>query len=262
MADPVAGYDALANAGRRFGHVGAAGIELEWIPRHASPCRPRLRRAPAAAQIGEHVAGVQTLWQQPCNLPAEVRADGRQRDQLSIGGAQVVVGKAPFTAMSPPGHVLGLRACLPGGAAFVHDTQMMPGSGSARMFPAADSRRSMPAMPQTCCPRPGAARAGAAGREECCKTTVAGHQAANAQLKAAPSRTARQALRSATLPLPRVMRAARQASIHGGRLPAPEETGRAFGSRRAAAAQARRRHSPGVIPLWRRKAATKAEGVE
>ena len=69
------------------------------------------------------------------------------------------------------------------------------------------------------------------GRAPLCMATVAEHKAKNIHLKDNPSEAAFVELRNArdaTLPLPKLMLAALQINIRGGRRPTPEANGRAY----------------------------------
>jgi glyoxylase-like metal-dependent hydrolase (beta-lactamase superfamily II) len=69
------------------------------------------------------------------------------------------------------------------------------------------------------------------GRDPACEATVAEHKAANVHLKDAPTEAEYRAVRDArdaTLPLPKLMLAALQVNIRGGRMPPPEDDGHAY----------------------------------
>jgi glyoxylase-like metal-dependent hydrolase (beta-lactamase superfamily II) len=139
--------------------------------------------------------------------------------------------------MFSPGHTLASITYVAGDAAFVHDTFMMPDSGTSRAdFPGGSSKELYDSI-QAILALPDATRLyvghdyAPKGRAAACMATVADHKAANIHLKDAPSeaeyRQVRDA-RDATLPLPRLMLAALQINIRGGRKPDPEDNGRAY----------------------------------
>lgn len=82
--------------------------------------------------IGEKVTGVQKLWSELYNLGDVVPADGRQWDRLFAEGDTFMVGTIPVRVMFSPGHTLASVTYVAGDAAFVHDTLMMPPSGTSR----------------------------------------------------------------------------------------------------------------------------------
>jgi hypothetical protein len=68
-------------------------------------------------------------------------------------------------------------------------------------------------------------------RDAACMATVADHRARNIHLADAPDKAAFQArrdARDATLPLPKLMLAALQVNIRGGRAPQAESNGRSY----------------------------------
>lgn len=69
------------------------------------------------------------------------------------------------------------------------------------------------------------------GRAPLCEATVAEHRAANVHFVSDPTEEAFREIRDArdaTLPLPRLMLAALQVNIRGGRVPEPEANGRSY----------------------------------
>ncbi|MBR9842736.1 MAG: MBL fold metallo-hydrolase [Rhodobacteraceae bacterium] len=241
--DPLAGATGTANAERLLDYVKHAGIEVVWIlDTHphadhfsAAPWLKEQLGAPTA--IGEHVKGVQTLWQEIYNLPNDFATDGTQWDRLFKDGESFMVGEIPVKVMFSPGHTLASITYVAGDAAFVHDTLMMPDSGSSRAdFPGGSSKALYESI-QAILSLPDETRVfvghdyAPKGREAACEATVAAHKAANIHFRGAPSeaqyREVRDA-RDATLPLPKLMLAALQVNIRGGRLPEAEENGRSY----------------------------------
>ena len=240
--DPLSGRTSTANAERLLDHVRKAGIELVWIldthphADHFSAAAWLKQQTGAPMAIGAKVTGVQKLWQGIYNLPADFPTDGSQWDRLFADGDRFMVGHVPVTVMFSPGHTLASITYVAGDAAFVHDTLMMPDSGSSRAdFPGGssdalyDSIAAILSLPADT--RIFVGHDYAPGREPQCEATVAQHRAANIHWKDAPSRSAFRAVRDArdaTLPLPKLMLAALQVNIRGGRLPAPEDNGRSY----------------------------------
>lgn len=240
--DPLAGATSTQNAQKLLDYICETGIDLVWIlDTHphadhfsASPWLKSQTGAPTG--IGEKVTGVQTLWQDIYNLPQDFRTDGSQWDRLFADGDTFMVGNVPVTVMFSPGHTLASITYVAGDAAFVHDTLMMPDSGSSRAdFPGGsssalyDSISAILALPQDT--RLFIGHDYAPDREAACEATVAQHRASNIHWKNNPSKAEYCALRDgrdATLALPKLMLAALQINIRGGRLPPPEENGRSY----------------------------------
>lgn len=240
--DPLAGATSTANAERLLDYVRETGIELVWIldthphADHFSAAQWLSRQTGAPTAIGEKVTGVQKLWQGIYHLPEDFPVDGRQWDRLFADGERFMVGNVPVTVMFSPGHTLASITYVAGDAAFVHDTLMMPDSGSSRAdFPGGssdalyDSIAAILSLPETT--RVFVGHDYAPGREAACEASVAQHRAANIHWKDGPSRAEYRQLRDArdaTLPLPKLMLSALQINIRGGALPEPEADGRSY----------------------------------
>lgn len=249
IIDPVLGYDTLSGATSTsraedmLAYVRDAGIEIVWIlDTHphadhfsAAPYLKQLLGAPTA--IGEQVTKVQALWKDIYNLGDEFQPDGSHWDRLFADGEVFHVGNLPVTVFFSPGHTMASITYVAGDAAFVHDTLMMPDSGSSRAdFPGGNSRqlyrsvrRILDLPPETRVfvghdYAPG-------GRMPSCEASVAEHLASNKHFAGLPSEddfvSVRDA-RDATLPLPKLMLTALQVNIRGGRMPAPESNGRSY----------------------------------
>ena len=249
IVDPVLNFDPLAGATQTdsaeeiLAYVKQTGVEIVWIL-DTHPHADHLSAAPwlkdrlgAPTAIGEHVVKVQRLWKGIYNLPDDFPTDGSQWDRLFADGDTFDVGEVPVRVMFSPGHTLASITYVAGDAAFVHDTLMMPDSGTSRAdFPGGseadlyDSLQAILALPDETRLFVGHDYA-PDGREAACMATVAEQKAANIHLKDAPSeaqyREVRKA-RDATLPLPKLMLAALQINIRGGRKPHPESNGRAY----------------------------------
>lgn len=240
--DPLAGATSTKNAEKLLNYVREAGIDLDWIL-DTHPHADHFSAAPwlkaqtgAQTAIGEKVTGVQKLWQGIYNLPEDFPTDGSQWDRLFADGDTFMVGKVPVTVMFSPGHTLASITYLAGNAAFVHDTLMMPDSGSSRAdFPGGSSAElyssisAILALPEET--RVFVGHDYAPDREAQCEASVAQHRASNIHWKDDPSEAEYRAIRDArdaTLPLPKLMLAALQVNIRGGRLPAAEDNGRSY----------------------------------
>jgi glyoxylase-like metal-dependent hydrolase (beta-lactamase superfamily II) len=249
VVDPVLNFDLLADATTTrsaeeiLAYVEETGIEVVWIldthphADHFSAAPWLKARLGAPTGIGEHFVKVQRLWKEIYNLPDDFPTDGRQWDRLFAEGDEFMVGEVPVRVMFSPGHTLASITYVVGDAAFVHDTLIMPDSGTSRAdFPSGsyrqlyDSIQAILALPDETRLFVGHDYA-PEGREAACMATVAEHKAANVHLKDPPSeeeyRQARDA-RDATLPLPKLMLAALQMNIRGGRAPAAEDNGRSY----------------------------------
>ncbi|MBL27919.1 MAG: MBL fold metallo-hydrolase [Rhodospirillaceae bacterium] len=249
VVDPVLNYDPNAgaittnSAEEILAYVRETGIEVAWVldtHPHADhfSAGPWLKdRLGAPTAIGEHVVAVQKLWQEIYNLPEDFPTDGSQWDRLFRDGEEFMVGEVPVKVMFSPGHTLASITYVAGDAAFVHDTLMMPDSGTSRAdFPGGSSKALYESI-QTILALPDDTRVFVGhdyapnGRKPLCEATVAEHKASNIHLKDKPTEAAYRAVRDArdaTLPLPKLMLAALQINIRGGRRPLPEGNGRSY----------------------------------
>lgn len=248
VVDPVLDYDANAAAtGTRrareiLEYVEAEGIELVWIldthphADHLSAAHWLHEQTGAPTGIGEHVKKVQALWKEIYNFE-DMEPSGDYWDRLFRDGDSFEVGDLTVEVMFTPGHTLASIAYVVGDAAFVHDTLMMPDSGTSRAdFPGGSSSELFQSL-QRILALPADTRLFIGhdyrpdGRAEACCATVARHKAENIHLKDDPSEIEYRKLRDerdATLPLPRLMLAALQVNTRGGRLPEPESNGRSY----------------------------------
>jgi glyoxylase-like metal-dependent hydrolase (beta-lactamase superfamily II) len=240
--DPLAGATSTKNAEQLLNYVQEHGIDLVWIldthphADHFSAAPWLKQQTGAQTGIGQKVTGVQTLWQGIYNLPEDFPTDGSQWDRLFADGDTFMVGNVPVKVMFSPGHTLASITYLAGNAAFVHDTLMMPDSGSSRAdFPGGSSAElynsisAILALPEDT--RVFVGHDYAPDRDAACEASVAEHRASNIHWKDDPSEAEYRAIRDArdaTLPLPKLMLAALQVNIRGGRLPAAEDNGRSY----------------------------------
>lgn len=241
--DPLSGATRTHNAQRILDYVQETGIEVEWVldthphADHFSAASWLAARLEGARTgIGERVVGVQKLWKEIYHL-GDLPEDGSQWDRLFADGDLFMVGKVPVLVLFSPGHTLASVTYVAGDAAFVHDTLMMPDSGSSRAdFPGGSSHDLYQSI-QRILSLPEETRIFVGhdyapnGREPLCEATVAEHRASNVHFASDPTeedfRKVRDA-RDATLPLPRLMLAALQVNIRGGRVPEPEANGRSY----------------------------------
>lgn len=240
--DPHAGAVTTANAARLLDHVRRERLDVAWVldthphADHFSAASYLAERLGAPMATGEHVVAVQALWRDIYCLDS-FAADGSEWSRLFADADTFRIGNLEGRVMFSPGHTLASITYVIGDCAFIHDTLMMPDSGSSRAdFPGGDARelyrsiRAILALPEE--------TAAFVGHDYCknggeprCMATVAEHRAANIHVKngigEAEFVQAREE-RDATLPLPDLMLAALQVNIRGGRLPDPEPCGRSF----------------------------------
>lgn len=240
--DPKSGATSTKNAERLLDYIRTTGIELVRIldthphADHFMAAHWLKTQTGAPTAIGEKVTGVQELWKDIYNLPEEFPTDGRQWDHLFADGETFMVGNVPVSVMFTPGHTLASIAYVAGDAAFVHDTLMMPDSGTSRAdFPGGSSAelyaslQKILALPEET--RLFIGHDYAPDRDAQCEVTVAEHRAHNIHLKDDPSEAeycARRDARDAELSLPERMLAALQVNIRGGRMPEAEDNGRSY----------------------------------
>ncbi|MBN9669067.1 MBL fold metallo-hydrolase [Roseibium aggregatum] len=241
--DPLSGATFTENADRILDYIRGAGLEIVWIldthphADHFSAAQYLKAHLGAPTAIGARVVDVQKIWKHIYNLPAVFSTEGQQWDRLFEDGEQFTVGNVPVRVMFSPGHTLASITYVAGDAAFVHDTLMMPDSGSSRAdFPGGSSKELYESI-QKILSLPDETRVFVGhdyapnGREEACQATVAEHKAGNIHFRDAPSEESYCAVRDArdsTLPLPKLMLAALQINIRGGRLPEREDNGRSY----------------------------------
>ncbi|WP_419897224.1 MBL fold metallo-hydrolase [Roseomonas sp. USHLN139] len=241
--DPASGATATASADVLLAHLAARGLTLDWIidthphADHFSAAGYLQERTGKPIVTGGRVVEVQALWKRIYNLGEGFAADGSQWDRLLEEGESLPLGGLSLTAMHSPGHTLASMTLSCGDAAFIHDTLFMPDSGSARAdFPGGSaaalwrSIQRIMALPETTRLftghdyRP-------KGREAVWESTVAEQRATNIHLTRASCEAEFVAIREArdrTLPMPKLILAALQVNIAGGRLPAPEASGQRF----------------------------------
>jgi glyoxylase-like metal-dependent hydrolase (beta-lactamase superfamily II) len=241
--DPLSGSTSTRSAEEILAYVRDAGIEVVWIldthphADHFSAAAWLKEQLGAPIGIGAHVVRVQKLWREIYNLPADFPTDGSQWDRLFADGETFKVGEIDVRVMLSPGHTLASVTYVAGNAAFVHDTLMMPDSGTSRAdFPGGNSGelyRSIAAILAL----PDETRLFVGhdyapnGRNARCEASVAEQRLTNIHVKDGVEETEYRRVRDAqdaTLPLPRLMLAALQVNIRGGRKPACESNGRSY----------------------------------
>lgn len=248
IIDPVLDFDALAgatstrNADLLLEYVERERLDVVWIldthphADHFSAAPYLSGRLGAPTAIGSKVVEVQKLWKEIYQLD-DLAVDGHQWDRLFEEGDTFAIGNLTARVMLSPGHTLASISYVIGSSAFVHDTLMMPDSGTSRAdFPGGDAKvlyRSIQAILTL----PGQTALfighdyGKDGREPQGMSTVEEQKAHNIHVKDGVDEQAfvrQREKRDATLPLPKLMLYALQVNIRGGRLPDPESNDRVF----------------------------------
>jgi glyoxylase-like metal-dependent hydrolase (beta-lactamase superfamily II) len=240
--DPRAGTTSTANADRLLDYVRSRNLQVEWVldthphADHFSALPYLSEQTGAPTAIGEKVVEVQKLWRDIYCLP-DLPVDGSQWHRLFADGDRFNIGGLEARVMLSPGHTLASITYVVGDAAFVHDTLMVPDSGTSRAdFPGGDaaelyrSIRAILDLPLETATYVGHDY-GKEGREVVGRSTVAEQRRSNIHVHdgvdAEEFVTVRRE-RDASLPLPKLMLAALQVNIRGGRLPDAEPCGTAF----------------------------------
>ncbi len=247
IVDPVWNFDRASgqvwtdSADEILAYVAAAGLTIDWVldthphADHFSAAPYLASKLPGAKRgIGARVTKVQAIWAGLYNDP-DLPQDGRQWDHLFEDGEVFRIGNLDVRVMLSTGHTLASVTYLAGDAAFVHDTLMMPASGTSRAdFPGGsaeelwDSLRAILALPAATRLYVGHDYP-PAGKQPDYMATVAEQRLLNIHVKDGISREefiARRTARDRTLPLPDQMLYALQVNIRGGRL--PESGGEAY----------------------------------
>ena len=219
------------------------GLEVEWVldthphADHVMASAQLKQRTGAPNAIGDKVQEIADIWAEIYNLP-DVLDPARDFDRLFAEGETFRIGALDVRVMLSPGHTLGSITYVCGDAAFTHDTLMQPDVGTSRAdFPGGDTEQLWDSI-QDILALPAETRLfvghdyGADGRDEpMWEATVAEHKAENQHVRDGTRREdwiERRDERDATLPLPDRMLAALQINLRGGRLPPPEDDGRAY----------------------------------
>lgn len=244
IIDPVLDFDeksgatATRSADAILTEVSRRGLSVEWIldthphADHFSAAGYLKDVTGAPTAIGEHVVGVQRLWQKLYNLP-ELATDGRQWDRLFKDGETFTLGSLQGSILFSPGHTLASITYVIGDAAFIHDTLFMPDSGSARTdFPGGDASRLWRSI-QRILALPEATRLFTGhdyrpgGREGRWLSSIAEQKASNKHITGQDEQSfvRTRTERDRTLPMPKLILAALQVNIAGGRLPSSENDG-------------------------------------
>jgi glyoxylase-like metal-dependent hydrolase (beta-lactamase superfamily II) len=246
IVDPVLDFDRVSGrvstkaADAMLADVKRRNLTIDWVldthphADHFSAAAYLKGKLGAPMAIGEKVADVQKLWAKIYNLPP-YSLDWW--DRLFKDGDSFRIGSLDATVIHSPGHTLASITYRVGDVAFIHDTLFQPDSGTARAdFPGGDAGTQWDTI-QKILALPDATRLFTGhdyrpdDRPAQWESTVAAQRQNNIHLTKAPTRDAYIALREArdkTLPLPKLMLAALQVNLRGGRLPELEDNGRSY----------------------------------
>lgn len=191
----------------------------------------------APQAIGEKVRDIAAIWRDVYHLPEAFDVDA-SFDRLFADGDRFKIGDLAVRVILSPGHTLGSITYVVGDdAALVHDTLMVPDSGTSRAdFPGGDAAILYRSIQQILA-LPDHTRLFVGhdyckgGREPAWEATVAEHKAENIHLKGGVGEAEYVKIRTErdrTLLLPDRMLYALQVNLSGGRLPAPEADGRSY----------------------------------
>jgi glyoxylase-like metal-dependent hydrolase (beta-lactamase superfamily II) len=237
--DPASGAVSTRSADRVLDAATQADLTIEWVLEthahadHMSAAGYLRERTGAKLGIGAGIQDVQKVFA-PL-LQAYVEPGGGDFDRLIEDGERLTVGGLVVEALASPGHTPACVTYLIGDVAFVGDTLFMPDYGTARCdFPGGDARQLYRSM-QRILALPRETRLflchdyKAPGRDAFAwKTTVGEQLDRNLHLAGGVGEdayvTMREA-RDATLKAPKLLYAAIQVNIRGGRLPPPNENG-------------------------------------
>jgi glyoxylase-like metal-dependent hydrolase (beta-lactamase superfamily II) len=248
IIDPVLDYDpraaatATTNADLILEYIAREQLNVEWIldthphADHFSAGPYLAEKLGAPTAIGERVVDVQRLWKDIYALEA-FETDGHQWDRLFADGETFQIGNLQARVMLSPGHTLASISYVIDDSAFIHDTLMVPDSGTSRAdFPGGDAHalyrsiRDILALPAETALFVGHDYC-KDGRDPMAMATVAEQRSTNIHVADGVDEETFVKLRQkrdASLPLPDLMLAALQVNIRGGRLPEPERDGRSF----------------------------------
>ena len=241
--DPKRARTDTKSADEILAHVKELGLSVNWVldthphADHFTAAAYLKDRIGCPQAIGAKVREVAVLWREFYNEPKAFDVD-LAFDRFFADGDTFKIGTLPVRVMLSPGHTLASITYVVGDdAAFVHDTLMVPDSGSSRAdFPGGDAAvlyRSIQAILAL----PASTRLFVGhdyckgGREPKWEATVAEHKAKNIQVKDGVSQDQFVKLRTErdkTLALPDRMLHALQVNLRGGRLPEPENNGRSY----------------------------------
>ncbi|WP_416067349.1 MBL fold metallo-hydrolase [Rhizobium sp. ZK1] len=143
IIDPVLDFDVTSHhfctgsADSILDYLCTNALRTQWIldthahTDHVSASSYLSQVTKAPTGIGKDVLKMRSLWNDMFKVGVH-RADGCQWDLLLDHGDTIKVGRFTLTAVAAPGHSSSSVSYLVGDAAFIHDTLMMPDSGTSR----------------------------------------------------------------------------------------------------------------------------------
>ncbi|MBM3096141.1 TIGR01244 family phosphatase [Ensifer sp. T173] len=245
IIDPVLDYDEKAgaigamNANAILQYVNENALSVEWIldthphADHFSAAYYLAGQTGAPIAIGDRIVEVQKIWRTIYEWP-DLSADGSHWNRLFADGETFNVGSIDARVLYSPGHTPASVTYIIGDAVFVHDTILMPDSGTARTdFPGGDASSLWQSI-QRILALPEASRVftghdyQAHGRAPRWESTVAEQKRTNIHLDgfSLEDFVKLRVEKDAQLPLPKLILHALQVNLRAGRLPEPGSDGR------------------------------------
>ncbi len=242
--DPASGHTSYRPVERAIAAVEDAGLALDWIIEthihadHLSGAQYVKERLGGRLGISTGVTSVQRHFGDLFNLKDDFAADGSEFDHLFADLEDFSLGEIKASVMHTPGHTSACACYVFGDAAFVGDTLLMPDAGTGRSdFPGGSPAVLYQSLTRILALDP-AMRVfvghddGAGGKRAVAwRSTVAEQRRDNIYCRDGIARDEYIALRherDASLSTPRLMLAALQVNIRGGRLPPVEANGRRY----------------------------------
>lgn len=238
--EPANGRVSRASIRNVLAEARRLNADIKWILEthvhadHLSAAQFAKQETAAPIVIGAEVNTIQAIFA-PRFRATDIRPDGGDFDRLVRDGDELPLGAATIRVMRTPGHTRACVSYLIGDAAFTGDTLFMPDYGTARTdFPGGDaatlyrSIQKIFALPPSTRIFVGHDYKGAGRDAFAWETTVGAQRAGNVHIHDGIDEAAFVAARKqrdAGLAPPRLLLAALQVNIRGGRLPPADEDG-------------------------------------
>ena len=188
--------------------------------------------------IGARIGEVQAAFKPIYNLDPAFPTDGSQFDRLLRAGERVEVGSLRFNVIPTPGHTPACSSYDFDGHVFTGDALFMPDYGTGRTdFPGGSATDLYESIAHRLYELPDATKVFVGhdyqpgGRVMKFESTMGDEKRSNIQLRADTAKepfVKMRRERDATLAAPRLLHPSVQVNINAGRLPAPENNGRAY----------------------------------
>ncbi len=238
--EPANGRVSRASIRNVLAEARRLNADIKWILEthvhadHLSAAQFAKQETAAPIVIGAEVNTIQAIFA-PRFRATDIRPDGGDFDRLVRDGDELPLGAATIRVMRTPGHTRACVSYLIGDAAFTGDTLFMPDYGTARTdFPGGDaatlyrSIQKIFSLPPSTRIFVGHDYKGAGRDAFAWETTVGAQRAGNVHIHDGIDEAAFVAARKqrdAGLAPPRLLLAALQVNIRGGRLPPADEDG-------------------------------------